>query len=451
MTMLARVVVVGGLALALAGCSTGGTAVTAPAGATPAPGPSPVLVETVVRAPAGTGAAPFDRTRRLQAPPGWTVSVWARVPGARLLAWTPDGRLLVSRPGSGDVVELAPAPGGVTPARHTLIGGLDQPHGLAFSGDTLYVAESDRVDAFTYAAGAVSGRRVVVDGLPDAKSPELHGAYAHALKSVAVGADGALYVSVGSTGNVTAQDRDADPQRAAILRVPPGGGRPAVFARGVRNGTGLALDPDGGVWTAVNNRDNTAYPDDADYDGDGDGDRGRVIPAYVNEHPLEPLARLWQGRDLGWPYCNPDPDLAPGRADSPLGDTGRPFVRDVQTNPDGSRLDCASLPPVEQGLGAHSAPLGLSFATSPGLPGAYGPGALVGVHGSWNRTPPRAPEVAFFAWRHGTLGPRQTLLTGFQDPDGSRWGRPVMAVQGPDRALYVSDDLAGAVYRVTAP
>ena len=62
-----------------------------------------------------------------------------------------------------------------------------------------------------------------------------------------------------------------------------------------------------------------------------------------------------------------------------------------------------------------------------------------------------SPEVAFFAWRHGTLGPRQTLLTGFQDPDGSRWGRPVMAVQGPDRALYVSDDLAGAVYRVTAP
>lgn len=59
--------------------------------------------------------------------------------------------------------------------------------------------------------------------------------------------------------------------------------------------------------------------------------------------------------------------------------------------------------------------------------------------------------MSFFAWRDGTLGPQQTLLTGFQAPDGSRWGRPVMAVQGPDRALYVSDDLAGAVYRVTAP
>jgi glucose/arabinose dehydrogenase len=102
-------------------------------------------------------------------------------------------------------------------------------------------------------------------------------------------------------------------------------------------------------------------------------------------------------------------------------------------------------------MGAHSAPLGLSFATTPGLAGGYGPGALVGVHGSWNRTPPRPPEVSFFAWRDGTLGPQQTLLTGFQGKDGSRWGRPVMAVQGPDHALYVSDDLAGAVYRVTAP
>jgi glucose/arabinose dehydrogenase len=126
-------------------------------------------------------------------------------------------------------------------------------------------------------------------------------------------------------------------------------------------------------------------------------------------------------------------------------------VRDLETNPDGTKLDCSTLPPVEEGMGAHSAPLGLSFAPSPGLAGGYGAGALVGVHGSWNRTPPRAPEVSFFAWRDGDLGPQQTLLTGFQGEDGSRWGRPVMAVQGPDRALYVSDDLAGAIYRITPP
>jgi glucose/arabinose dehydrogenase len=443
-----RTVLAGGLMVTLAACSStepvAAPRETVPPSSGAASAAVPALVATTVRPLAGTGASPFDRTRTLQAPPGWTVTVWARVPGARLLAWSPDQRLLVSRPKSGDVIELVPGQGDAAPAQRTLVGGLNQPHGLAFTGTTLYVAESDQVDSFAYQGGAVSQKRVVIDGLPDAKSPELGGAYAHALKSVAVGKDGLLYVSVGSTGNVSAEDRDADPERATILRAPAGGGQPEVFARGVRNGTGLAVDPGGAVWTAVNNRDNIAYP----YEGD---DQGKVLQEYVNDHPLEPLARLTQGRDLGWPYCNPDPDLQPGDKDSPLSYTQRPFVRDFQKNADGSKLDCAALPPVEQGMGAHSAPLGLSFATSPGLAGEYGPGALVGVHGSWNRTPPRPPEVSFFAWRDGTLGPQQTLLTGFQEQDGSRWGRPVMAVQGPDHALYVSDDLSGTIYRVTAP
>jgi glucose/arabinose dehydrogenase len=434
-----RAVMAGGLALTLAACSDSSAGAPPRATVPPSVGPSlaavPALTLTTVRAPAGTDASPFDKKRQLSAPPGWQVTVFARVPGARLLAWTPDRRLLVSRPSAGDVVTLTS-----DGAASTLVSGLDQPHGLAFDGDTLYVAESDQVDTFTYRDGAVSGKKVVIAGLPDAKSPELGGAYAHALKSVAIGPDKTIYVSVGSTGNISPEDRDATPERATILKAPPGGGTPTTYARGVRNGTGLAIDPDGGVWTAVNNRDNVAYP----YDGP---DKGEVFQDYVNDHPLEPLAKLSQGRDLGWPYCNPDPDLRPGAADSPLSYTRRPFVRDLQTNPGGSKLDCASLPPVEQGTGAHSAPLGLNFAT---LPGAYGQGALVGIHGSWNRKPPRAPEVSFFAWRDGTLGPQQTLLTGFQNEDGSRWGRPVMAVVGPDQALYVSDDLAGAVYRVTA-
>ena len=98
---------------------------------------------------------------------------------------------------------------------------------------------------------------------------------------------------------------------------------------------------------------------------------------------------------------------------------------------------------------SHSAPLGLAFVTD--LPGALGDGALVGVHGSWNRQPPRPPEVTSFPWRDGGLGDQQTLLGGFQDEDGARWGRPVMAVQGPDDAVHVTDDDAGAVYRMVPP
>ncbi len=436
--------------LLVAGCSTSTGAPAGPAASdadTPATS-GPPLVESPLAVPSGLDDGSLGQPRKVLAPGGWTVSVWARVDGARLEAWTPDGRLLVSRPKSGDVVALSPSSSG-PPQQQTLLSGLNQPHGLAFAGSTLYVAESDRVDAYDYSAGAVSNRSTVVDGLPDAKSPDLRGAYAHALKSVAVGTDGAVYVSVGSTGNSSAEDRDASPQRATVLRVPPARGAATVFARGVRNGTGLAIDPDGSVWTAVNNRDNIQYPYDRPYGSDGGSDQGEVLPAYVADHPMEPLARLTEGRDLGWPYCNPDPDVDPGVPGSALTYARRPFVRDVETNDDETLLDCASLPPVEQGMGAHSAPLGLSFAS--GLPDPYGTGALVGIHGSWNRQPPRPPEVAFFAWYQGALGNQQTLLSGFQNADGDRWGRPVMAVQGPDKAVYVTDDAAGAVYRMQPP
>ncbi len=402
----------------------------------PAPpdGPAPSastptgLTPVTVAVPAGMAGAPFDTARHALVPRGWTMSVWARLPRARLAAWAPDGMLLVSVPSAGRVVRIDPAEPETTPS--VLLDGLDQPHGLAFDGDTLYVAESDEVAAFDYRGARAEARRVVAGGLPDARSPELGGAYAHALKSVAVGHDGAVYFSIGSTGNITADDRTAEPPRATIMRIPPGGGSPVPFATGVRNGTGLAVAADGSVWTAVNNRDQVADP--------RPGRSYARVTDYVNDHPPESIARLTPGRELGWPYCNPDVDTHPA------------FVRDVQTNADGSRLDCAALPPVEQTLGAHSAPLGLSF-TDAQLPAPYDSGALVGVHGSWNRTPPRAPEVSFFSWDDGTLGDQQTLVGGFQDQDGSRWGRPVAAVVGPDGAVYITDDYAGAVYRLAPP
>jgi glucose/arabinose dehydrogenase len=328
-----------------------------------------------------------------------------------------------------------------------LLTGLNRPHGLAFDGSLLYVAQSDRVDAYTYEAGAATDPRPVATGLPDAKSVDLGGKYAHALKSVALGEDGAVYVSVGSTGNISVDDLTANPPRASILRVPPGGGPPEPFAVGVRNGTGLAVAPDGAVWTAVNNRDNIQYPFDRPY-GDATGSsRGEVIEEYVRDHPVEPLAKLSPGRNLGWPYCNPDADVDPGVRGSKQNRSAVPFTPDVETNPDGRALDCAALPPVEQALGGHSAPLGLSFVDG-GLPGGYARGALVGVHGSWNASPPRAPEVSFFPWHDGELGAQQTLVGGFQAADGSRWGRPVAAVTGPDDAVYITDDEAGAVYRL---
>ncbi|MBN9100990.1 MAG: dienelactone hydrolase family protein [Pseudonocardia sp.] len=310
----------------------------------------------------------------------------------------------------------------------------------------LYAAGLTDLELHVYAGGDPAGMDDVEPGR-DAKSPDLRGAYAHALKSVAVGRDGAVYVSVGSTGNVSVGDLTASPPRASILRIPPGGGAPEPYAVGVRNGTGLAVAPDGAVWTAVNNRDNVAYPFDRPYGETSGSSFGKVIAAYVRDHPAEALAKLTPGRNLGWPYCNPDPDVQPGVAGSAQNPSDVAFTNDVQLNPGGGKLDCATLPPVEATLGGHSAPLGLSFVDGT-LPGAYARGALVGVHGSWNASPPRAPEVSFFPWENGGLGRQQTLVGGFQAADGSRWGRPVAAVAGPDGAVYITDDQAGAVYRL---
>lgn len=414
--------------LLLAGCSSSSSSTSDTTTSSP-PGQAG-LNEVTVHVPDDLDAAPFDEPRKALVPKGWSMSVWARVPKPRLEAWTPDGDLLVSIPAAGQVIRLEPTGAGAHP--DLLIGGMNQPHGLAFQGSTLYVAESDQIDAFDYADGKVTRPRTVAGGLPDAQDPELGGAYAHALKSVAVGPDGAVYFSIGSTGNISATDRTATPQRATIMRVPPGGGRYAPFATGVRNGTGLAVAPDGSVWTAVNNRDNVEVPDQG-------SSYGQVVPDYVDDHPPESIAKLTAGRELGWPYCNPDG-----------GPANLPLIRDVQTNADGSKLDCAALPPIEQSLGAHAAPLGMSFVDG-SLPAPYDHGALVGVHGSWNRQPPRAPEVSFFPSRDGELGDAQTLVGGFQAADGSRWGRPVAALVGPDGAVYVTDDAADAIYRVAPP
>jgi glucose/arabinose dehydrogenase len=132
---------------------------------------------------------------------------------------------------------------------------------------------------------------------------------------------------------------------------------------------------------------------------------------------------------------------------------GVPFVADAVTNPGSKQLTCAALPPIDVALPAHSAPVGMSFLEHTTMPGPWSDGAVVAVHGSWNRQPPRAPAVLWMPWNstQHTLGAARPLVTGFQGASGHRWGRPADAVAGPDGALYVSDDTAGAIYRLVPP
>ena len=174
------------------------------------------------------------------------------------------------------------------------------------------------------------------------------------------------------------------------MAVNPDGDDLRVVETGVRNGEGLAVAPDGSVWTAVNERDNVTYPFHSSYAGHADA-FGQVIQAYVNGHPPDEVSRVTAGRNLGWPYCNPDQD-----ENHPAGSLADvPFVPDAVTNPGGIHLDCAALTPVEVGLPAHSAPLGMSFLEGSAIPASSRPARR--PFSGWRGTPrstrwsPRSP------------------------------------------------------------
>jgi glucose/arabinose dehydrogenase len=396
-------------------------------------------------------------------PRGWHAELWANVGDARLEAWSPQGTLLVSSPDDGTVTELTPHPGR-SPTKRTIISGLLNPQGLAFDRvgghEYLYLAASDALYGYRWTSGGTpTDRTTTVADLPDTQPA---GDDVHRLKNVVVGRDDTIYVDIGSSSNATipAAVPPGTLPRASVIAVHlgayftyqkgPARAPVSVYATGVRNGDGLAIAPDGSLWTAVNERDQLPYPFHR-RDGAIADAYGQVVPAYVDNHPPDEVAKLTPGRDLGWPYCDPDPDTTPGATTAAFDYTNMAFTDDAATNPDGDHLDCAKLTPIQRGLPAHSAPIGMSFLTGSKLPRRWADGAVVAAHGSWDRQPPRPPVVYWMPWeaKTHTLGPAIVLISGFQEANGTRWGRLADAVAGPDGSLYVTDDQSGAVYRIT--
>jgi glucose/arabinose dehydrogenase len=422
-----------------------------------APGPSATAAAAIrlhavrLRVPSPNRAGPYTSPHTVLLPHGWTAEVWALVPEARFEAWTPQHDLLVSSPDTGTVTELVPRKGQpvAPPRRRTIISGaISQPQGLAFDHvgghEVLYVAGSGELDRYVWNGGAPGRRTVLVAGLPDTQPTQDD---VHTLKEVVVGANHTIYVDVGSSSNASPRTSWHGIPRASVLAYHPNGKLARVWATGVRNGDGLSIAPDGSLWTAVNERDQISYPLHRAYGGSSNA-YNQVITAYVNNHPPDEVARLNPGRDLGWPYCDPDPDVRPGAPDTPMRYTNLPFIDDAQTNPTGKRLNCSRLGRLQVGLPAHSAPLGFHFLAGSKLPAPWADGAVVAGHGSWDRHPPRPPVVYWMPWRGHTFGAPRVLISGFQEPNGNRWGRLADAVPGPDGALYVSDDQSGAILRV---
>lgn len=337
----------------------------------------------------------------LRLPAGFHLGVFAEGLGSpRLMALDPAGTILVSIPAQGRVVALPDRDGdGRADAIVTVAERLDRPHGLAFRNGKLHVAETGRVLRFDYdgAARRASNPMVLVPDLPPGGG--------HWTRTLVFGRDGALYVSVGSSCNVC---REQDQRRAAIVRYDADGRHGAVFASGLRNAVGLAIHPGtGALWATVNERD---------WRGDD------LPPDYVTE--------VKEGASHGWPECY----SAQGR---------------VHPDREFARADCGRVSPPTVEIQAHSAPIGLAFYTGQQFPAEYRGDLFVVYRGSWNRSVPTGYKVVRVRFRDGRpAGGIEDFVTGWLS-GGAVLGRPVDVLVAPDGALLVSDQGAGAIYRIS--
>ncbi|MDP1737015.1 MAG: sorbosone dehydrogenase family protein [Caulobacter sp.] len=311
-------------------------------------------------------------------------------------------------PSANRITLLRDADGDGKPELRTeFLKGLNSPFGVALIGETLYVANTDGLLAFPYAAGAtaIAAPGVGIIDLP-AGTPNNHWA-----RNLLASPDGSkLYIAVGSNSNIAEGGMEKEAGRAVILELTLATKAVRVFATGLRNPNGLAWEPvTGALWTTVNERD--MLGDD-------------LAPDYMTS--------VKDGGHYGWPWSyfgqNVDFRVLPERPD----------------------MVAKAIRP-DYALGAHTASLGLAFQTAP-APGweTFAGGAFIGQHGSWNRKPVSGYKVVFVPFTGGKpSGAAQDFLTGFLDSRGQALGRPVGVVVDSRGALLVADDVGNIVWRVS--
>ncbi|MFZ5512731.1 MAG: PQQ-dependent sugar dehydrogenase [Pseudomonadota bacterium] len=340
---------------------------------------------------------------RIRLPEGFRIELFARVDNPRAMVLGGDRTLFVGSMSAGKVYAIRFDGQYRATATHTVARGLNMPVGVAFRDGALYVSAVDRILRLT----GIERR------LDDPPEPELvtrafPGDRHHGWKFIAFGPDGRLYVPVGAPCNICQPDPDryANIMRLAIDRE----GRaspPEVFARGVRNSVGFDWHPQTGeMWFTDNGRD---------YLGDD------APPDELNH-----AARA--GLHFGYPYCH--------------GGT----IADPEY---GDQRPCSAFAPPAQNLGPHVAALGMRFYTGSQFPAEYRNQIFIAEHGSWNRSRRIGYRVMLVRLREGKAVSYEPFAEGWLQPGDRVWGRPADVLVLPDGSLLVSDDHAGAIYRIT--
>ncbi len=336
----------------------------------------------------------------LQLPPGFRIAIFARQLGApRDLELSPGGTLLVSLPGAGKVLALPDINGdGKADDHRVILQGLTIPHGLAFYRGKLFVAEETQVVRYTWQEATLTATR-------DRVLFQLPPGGRHVSRSLVFNKSGQLFVAVGSTCDVCFEEH---PWLGAVITSDSEGNNPRLYAKGLRNSVFLAVNPrTDEVWA---------------------GDMGRDL--LGDDLPPEEINIIGEGKNYGWPIC--------------YGDKIHDTVFDKNTylhNP------CASTEAPIFIYQPHAAPLGLTFITSRQFPQSWQGDLLVAFHGSWNRSKPVGFKVTRFSLQGNAITGAEDFLTGFLQ-ESRALGRPVDVLFDKQGRLYVSDDKAGAVYRI---
>lgn len=296
---------------------------------------------------------------------------------------------------------------GKAEVKTAFITGLNSPYGMALVGKTLYVANTDALLAFPYVEGEtrMSGKPTKIVDLP------AKGTNRHWTKSLVAAPNGRLYIGVGADSNIGEKGMAAEIRRAAILEVRPESKYMRTYAAGLRNPVGLAYYPGSDqLWTVVNERDMLGSD---------------LVPDYLSD--------VDEGDFYGWPWYYwggfIDPRVPPESEDR------RQYVKRPK-----------------YALGAHVAPLGFTFTNGLTLGDRWANGALIALHGSWNRDPIAGYDVVFV--KFGANGKPVDalpipLLDQFVAKDGKTTrGRPADVKVAKDGSALVADDTGGVIWRV---